>query len=70
MDGYGAAVPLEEFGKVIAKGGSAVEIASQSGHRLGALSAEQDKLLAPAMLQPDQDGGVTTAYRFGALAPA
>ena len=54
---------VEEFGSVIAAGGAGVVIASQSGHRLPALTAEQDKALAttPAdelldllMLQPDQ----------------
>jgi hypothetical protein len=38
VDLYGTAVILEEFGKVIAQSGSAVVIASQSGHRLGALT--------------------------------
>jgi NAD(P)-dependent dehydrogenase (short-subunit alcohol dehydrogenase family) len=46
VDLYGTALVLEEFGNVIARGGSAVVIASQSGHRLGALSAEQNKALA------------------------
>src|SRR5271170_6760438 len=46
VDLYGTAVLLEEFGKVIAPGGSGLVIASQSGHRLGALTAEQDKALA------------------------
>src|SRR5271165_6541359 len=46
VDLYGTALVLEEFGNVIASGGSAVVIASQSGHRLGALTAEQDKALA------------------------
>jgi NAD(P)-dependent dehydrogenase (short-subunit alcohol dehydrogenase family) len=46
VDLYGTALILEEFGNVIARGGSAVVIASQSGHRLGALTAEQDKALA------------------------
>ncbi len=36
VDLYGTAVLLEEFGNVIAAGGSGVVIASQSGHRLGA----------------------------------
>ena len=34
VDLYGTAVILEEFGNVIAAGGSGVVIASQSGHRL------------------------------------
>jgi len=46
IDLYGTAVILEEFGDVIAAGGAGVVIASQSGHRLGALTAEQDRLLA------------------------
>src|SRR3954465_5454947 len=65
VDLYGTAVVLEEFGKVMARGGSGVVISSQSGHRLPALTIEQDKalattpaeeLLALPMLQPD---GVT-----------
>jgi NAD(P)-dependent dehydrogenase (short-subunit alcohol dehydrogenase family) len=63
VDLYGTAVLLEEFGHVIAHGGAGVVIASQSGHRLGALTAEQDaalattpadELLALPMLAPDQ----------------
>ncbi len=46
VDLYGTALVLEEFGNVIASGGSAVVIASQSGHRLGALTAEQNAALA------------------------
>lgn len=46
VDLYGTALILEEFGNVIADGGSGVVIASQSGHRLPALSPEQDKALA------------------------
>jgi NAD(P)-dependent dehydrogenase (short-subunit alcohol dehydrogenase family) len=46
VDLYGTAVILEEIGNVIAEGGAGVVIASQSGHRLGALSAEQDAALA------------------------
>ena len=63
VDLGGTAVLLEEFGNAIARGGAGVVIASQSGHRLGALTAEQDfalattppdQLLALPMLQPDQ----------------
>src|ERR1700712_4538213 len=36
VDLHGTAVILEEFGNVIARGGSCIVIASQSGHRLGA----------------------------------
>jgi NAD(P)-dependent dehydrogenase (short-subunit alcohol dehydrogenase family) len=46
VDLYGTALVLEEFGNVIASGGAGVVIASQSGHRLGALTADQDKALA------------------------
>ena len=46
VDLYGTAVLLEEFGKVIAEGGSGVVISSQSGHRLGALSEEENAKLA------------------------
>jgi NAD(P)-dependent dehydrogenase (short-subunit alcohol dehydrogenase family) len=37
---------LEEFGDVIARGGSGIVIASQSGHRLPALTEEQNRALA------------------------
>lgn len=46
VDLYGTALVLELFGEVIAPGGSAVVISSQSGHRLPALSLEQDHQLA------------------------
>ena len=46
MDLYGTVLVLEEFGNVIARGGAGIVIASQSGHRLGALTAEQDAALA------------------------
>ena len=46
VDLYGTALLLEEFGKVIARGGAGVVIASQSGHRLPALTAEQNSALA------------------------
>ena len=46
VDMYGTAVLLEEFGKVIAEGGSGIVISSQSGHRLGALPQEQSDVLA------------------------
>jgi len=73
VDLYGTALVLEEFGNVIAPGGACVVIASQSGHRLGALSAEQSKALAttPAdallslpMLQPDQVKDSLHAYQL------
>lgn len=46
VDLYGTSVLLEEFGKVIGEGGSGVIISSQSGHRLPALSEEQNAALA------------------------
>ena len=73
VDLYGAALALEEFGNVIARGGAGVVIASQSGHRLPALTAEQDKalattpadeLLALPMLQPDQVTDSLRAYQL------
>lgn len=73
VDLYGTALVLEEFGNVIASSGAGVVIASQSGHRLGALTAEQDRALAmtPAgellslpMLQPDQVKDSLHAYQL------
>ena len=46
VDLYGTALVLEEFGNIIESGGSGVVIASQSGHRLPSLPAEQDQALA------------------------
>lgn len=46
VDLYGTSILLEEVGKVIAKGGAGVTISSQSGHRMPALTAEQDLALA------------------------
>jgi NAD(P)-dependent dehydrogenase (short-subunit alcohol dehydrogenase family) len=46
VDLYGTAVLIEEFGAAMAQGGSGVVISSQSGHRLPALTPEQDKALA------------------------
>lgn len=48
VDLYGTAVLLEEAGKVIAPGGSGVTISSQSGWRMGALTAAEDAALATA----------------------
>jgi NAD(P)-dependent dehydrogenase (short-subunit alcohol dehydrogenase family) len=73
VDLYGTAVLLEEFGNVVARGGAGVVIASQSGHRLGALTTEQnkalattpaDELLALPMLQPDQVTDSLHAYQL------
>ena len=46
VDLYGTSVLLEEFGKVIADGGSGIVISSQSGHRLHALTEEENTALA------------------------
>lgn len=46
VDLYGTAVVLEEFRTVIAPGGAGVVISSQSGHRMPALSVEEDEQLA------------------------
>ncbi|MBM6992056.1 MAG: SDR family oxidoreductase [Prevotella sp.] len=46
VDLYGTSVLLEEFGEVMAEGGGAVIISSQSGHRLPALPQEQNDALA------------------------
>lgn len=73
VDLYGTAMLLEELGNVIASGGTAVVIASQSGHRLGALTPEQNKALAttPAeellslpFLQPSQVTDSLNAYQL------
>ena len=73
VDLYGTALILEEFGNVIAEGGSGVVIASQSGHRLPALTPEQDKALATTpveellslpMLQPDKVTDPLNAYQI------
>jgi NAD(P)-dependent dehydrogenase (short-subunit alcohol dehydrogenase family) len=73
VDLYGTALVLEEFGNVIARGGSAVVIASQSGHRLGPLSTEQNAILATTpveellslpMLQLDQIKDSLHAYQI------
>lgn len=73
VDLYGTALILEEFGKVIESGGSGVVIASQSGHRLPALTPEQDKALATtpveqllslAFVQPGQIKDSLHAYQL------
>jgi len=73
VDLYGTALVLEEFGKVIVRGGSGIVIASMSGHRLPALTAEQNALLATTpveellalpMLQPDQVKDPLHAYQI------
>ena len=73
VDLYGTALVLEEFGEVIAPGGAGVVIASQSGHRLPALTAEQntalaltpvEELLSLPFLQPDQVTDSLHAYQL------
>jgi NAD(P)-dependent dehydrogenase (short-subunit alcohol dehydrogenase family) len=73
VDLYGTALVLEAFGQVIARGGAGVVIASQSGHRLPPLSAEQNAALAMTpveellnlpMLQPDRVKDSLHAYQI------
>ena len=73
VDLYGTALVLELFGNVIAPGGSGVVIASQSGHRLPALTPEQntalattpaDELLELPMVQPDRVTDPLNAYQI------
>lgn len=73
VDLYGTAVLLEEVGKVIQPGGVGVTISSQSGHRMPALTPEEDELLAttPAekllsleMLQPRNIRDTLHAYQM------
>jgi NAD(P)-dependent dehydrogenase (short-subunit alcohol dehydrogenase family) len=73
VDLYGTALVLEAFGNVIAEGGSGIVIASQSGHRLPALTPEQNKalattpvedLLALPMLQADKVTDPLNAYQL------
>jgi len=73
VDLYGTALVLEEFGNVMARGGAGVVISSQSGHRLPALTVEQNRalattpveaLLALPFLQPDQVKDSLHAYQL------
>jgi NAD(P)-dependent dehydrogenase (short-subunit alcohol dehydrogenase family) len=73
VDLYGTALVLEQFGNVMEAGGSGVVIASQSGHRLPALSAEQNEALATTpvedllklpFLQPDKVTDTLHAYQL------
>lgn len=73
VDLYGTALVLEECGNVIARGGSGVVIASQSGHRLPPLTVEQNKALATtpveellglSFLQPDKVTDTLHAYQL------
>lgn len=73
VDLYGTAVLPEEVGKVIAEGGAGVTISSQSGHRMPALTPEQDRqlamtpteeLLSLPMLQPENIENTLHAYQM------
>lgn len=73
VDLYGTALLLELFGNVMERGGSGVVISSQSGHRLPALTPEQDRQLATTptedllqleMLQPGQVTDTLHAYQL------
>lgn len=73
VDLYGTSVLLEEVGRVIAAGGTGVTISSQSGHRMPALTPEQDRLLATTpteellslpMLRPENIDSTLHAYQM------
>lgn len=73
VDLYGTAVLLEEVGNVIAEGGTGVTISSQSGHRMPALTPEEDRLLATTpteellsleMLRPENIWDTLHAYQM------
>lgn len=73
VDLYGTAILLEEVGNVIARGGTGVTISSQSGHRMPALTPEQDYLLAMTptedllsleMLRPENIENTLHAYQM------
>lgn len=73
VDMYGTAVLLEEVGKVIAPGGAGVTISSQSGHRMPALTPEEDAqlactpaedLLSLSILQPENIRDTLHAYQL------
>lgn len=73
VDLYGTAVLLEEVGKVIAPGGVGVTISCQSGHRMPALTPEQDaqlactpteELLELPLLQPENIRDTLHAYQL------
>jgi NAD(P)-dependent dehydrogenase (short-subunit alcohol dehydrogenase family) len=73
VDLYGSAVLMEETGKVIAEGGTGIQISSQSGFRMPALTAEQDRALAMTkteellsldFLQPENIENTLHAYQL------
>ena len=73
VDLYGTAVLLEEVGKIIKEGGVGVTISSQSGHRMPALTVEEDEQLATTpteelllldILQPQNIRDTLHAYQM------
>lgn len=73
VDLYGTAVLLEEVGRVIKEGGVGVTISSQSGHRMPALTPEEDEQLACTpteellnldILQPENIKDTLHAYQM------
>lgn len=73
VDLYGTAVLLEEVGKVIREDGVGVTISSQSGHRMPALTPEEDEQLACTpteellnldILQPENIKDTLHAYQM------
>lgn len=73
VDLYGTALLLEEVGKIIAPGGVGVTISSQSGKRMPALTAEEDRQLATtpcedlfdlSFLQPENVCDTLHAYQL------
>jgi NAD(P)-dependent dehydrogenase (short-subunit alcohol dehydrogenase family) len=73
VDLYGTALVLDVIGNVIARGGSGVVIASQSGHRLPALTPQEDRALATTpteellglpLLRPDRVTDPLHAYQL------
>lgn len=73
VDLYGTAVLLEEVGKVIKPDGVGVTISSQSGHRMPALTPEEDEqlvttpteqLLSLDILQPQNIRDTLHAYQM------
>lgn len=73
VDLYGTAILLEEVGKIIEPGGVGVTISSQSGHRMPALTPEEDTQLATTptedllkleILQPQNIRDTLHAYQM------
>ena len=73
VDLYGTAVLLEEIGKVIKEGGTGITISSQSGHRMPALTPQEDEQLAMTptqellsldILQPENIRDTLHAYQL------